>query len=71
MSRFDRVDVSILSECCVTVVQQRVQLAAAGDLLACGCGAKLEYRDNRWRLAVDEFRASGSQDSGQERMRDG
>lgn len=63
MSKFDAMDVS-LSKCCLTTIQRRVQLAITGDLLACGCGAKLEYRDNRWRLAVDEFCADGSPSSG-------
>jgi hypothetical protein len=61
MSRFDRVDVSVLGKCCIGAIQVRVQLAAAGDLLACLCGAKLEHRDGRWRLAADQFRATLSE----------
>lgn len=55
MSRFDRVDVSVLNECCITLVQRRIQLAVAGHLLACECGNKLEHRDGRWRVAQDQF----------------
>lgn len=56
MSRFDRVDVSVLGKCCVTLVQQRVALAAVRERLSCPtCNAKLEHQSGRWRLAQDEF----------------
>ena len=56
MSCFDKVDMSVLSECCILSAQRRIQSAVTGNLLACECGAKLEF-DGRWRLAQDEFRA--------------
>ena len=56
MSKFCRVDLSTLLPCCVVTAQRRIQLAVTGDLLACGCGQKLEHRDGRWRIAQNEFR---------------
>jgi hypothetical protein len=52
MSKWDRLSLP-LRECCVLVVQQRIERAVAGDRLACGCGQKLEHIDGRWRLAQD------------------
>lgn len=55
MSRFDRVDVSTLSKCCVATVQRRVQLAVKGTRLACPCGRKILFTDGRWRRPADEM----------------
>lgn len=49
VSRYNKVDVSGLGNCCTATVQARVELAAEGDVLDCpACGGRIRFKSGRW-----------------------
>ena len=49
MSKFDRVNVAVLSRCCVRAIYGRNELAAEGTAAACAeCGSRLVFRNGVW-----------------------
>lgn len=55
MSKWDRVNVAVLSSCCVRAIHGRNERAADGDAMACaGCGTRIVFRNGAWTRAENQ-----------------
>ena len=50
MSKFDRVDVGTLAQCCIGAIHARAEQARDRDVIACPeCRTRLVFADRIWR----------------------